>query len=220
MAELIDSVRLWVEGIIYALGYPGIALVILIENIVPPIPSELVLPLAGFLVVEGRMTFVGVVLASTIGSVLGALVLYAMGSQLGEPIIRRLLQRYGRYLGTHEQDLDRALQVFARRGDMIVFLGRLIPVVRSIISLPAGMHRMALGRFVLFTTLGSLIWNSALVYAGMLLGANWLLVLDVMKQYQRGALIVLALLGSLWMVRFLQQRKPWAARVQYGDTNQ
>jgi membrane protein DedA with SNARE-associated domain len=190
MSEIMHQVGLWIEGIIQFLGYPGIALVMLAENLFPPIPSELVMPFAGFLVADGRMNFGAAVVAGTTGSVLGAVVLYYIGRWADEPVVRRFLRRYGRWIQISEADLDRVLSFFDRYGQPIVFFGRLIPIVRSLISVPAGMHRMPLPTFLLFTLLGSAIWTSLLTYAGVVLGANWESILVYTKRYERFTLLV------------------------------
>jgi membrane protein DedA with SNARE-associated domain len=201
LSEILENLSNIIEDVIDAMGYLGIALIMLVENLIPPIPSELVMPFAGFLVAEGRMTFVGAVAAGTTGAVLGALVLYGLGAWAGEPLVRQFLRRYGRFIGVSEQELDQALAAFGKRGDAMVFFGRLIPLIRSLISLPAGMNHMPLGRFLLFTTLGSTIWNTALAYAGYVLRSNWEDVLGFISQYQRATLVVLALLVALWVGR-------------------
>ena len=157
--DLVD----WVTGVIEALGYLGIAVLAALENILPPIPSEVILRLSGFLAGQGRYWLPAVVLAATLGSVVGALVRYVLGRRLGERRVRRLVRRYGRWLTIGEDDLDRAQEWFDRHGPAVVFFGRLIPVIRSIVSVPAGIGRMPLGRFVLSTALGSALWNGVLV---------------------------------------------------------
>lgn len=184
MAELLDHLRLLVEGAVEALGYAGILLVMLLENVFPPIPSELVMPFAGFLVADGKLTFAGIVLAGTAGSVLGALVLYAVGWWAHEPVLRRFVRRYGRYLRVSEHELDRSLAVFARYGAIIVLVGRLMPIVRSLVSLPAGINRMPLLPFVAYTSAGAALWNTLLAYAGYVLGENWQDVLEFIDHYQ------------------------------------
>ncbi|HEX2185224.1 MAG TPA: DedA family protein [Chloroflexota bacterium] len=175
------------------LNYPGIALVMLIENLFPPIPSEFVMPFAGFLAARGELNFAATVVAGTIGSVVGAIILYFVGMWAGEPLIRLFVRRYGRYWLLSEADLDRTIQFFARYGEAVVFFGRVIPLVRSLISIPAGMSRMPLGRFLIFTTLGAAIWTTALAAAGLALGENWELIIGFVKQYERAILVVLAL---------------------------
>src|SRR5262245_6546633 len=166
----------WAVGLVETLGYPGLAIVVALENVFPPIPSEAVLPLAGYLVSQGRMTLWGAVLASTVGSVAGALVLYWLGAAWGERRVRRLVKGYGRWLAIDEGDLDRAQAWFEHHGRVAVFSARLAPLTRSLISVPAGVARMPMGPFLLYTTVGSGIWNAVLIGAGWLLGANWGLV--------------------------------------------
>lgn len=203
MAEILDLLSVGIEHIIETLGYPGIALVMFIENIFPPIPSEVVMPFAGFLVADnGQFTFAGVLFSGTLGSVLGAVMLYWIGAWADEPVIRAFVRRYGRYMLLDERDLNRALSVFERHGELIVFVGRLIPLIRSLISLPAGMQRMPFGRFLLFTVLGSMLWTGMLSYAGFMLGENWEEVLTIIDRYQ---FITLGVLSAIALVIALRQ---------------
>jgi Uncharacterized membrane-associated protein len=200
MSEIIDQMRIWIEQGIQALGYVGIALIMCIENLFPPIPSELVMPLAGFLVVKGEFTLLGIILAGTIGSVVGAIILYYIGLWADEPIVRNFIRRFGRYFFLSESDLDRAMDFFNRYRQPVVFFGRLIPIIRSLISLPAGMNRMPMGTFLIFTTLGSAIWTTVLSVAGLILAENWELILDYVDRYQKFTLIVLILAVIIFIV--------------------
>lgn len=200
MAELLDQLSVIIREIIMGLGYPGISLVMLGENLFPPIPSELVMPFAGFLVAEGRMSFLYVIIAGTLGAVLGAIALYYLGLWLDEPVIRRFIRRFGKYFLLDENDLDRALEFFARYGQAVIFFGRLIPIIRSLISVPAGMNRMPLGKFLIFTTFGTTVWNLILTLAGLWLGENWPEILGVVKQYERLTLVVLVLAVLVFVV--------------------
>lgn len=202
MGELLNQLKTWIESAITTLGYPGIVLIMALENIFPPIPSELVMPFAGFLVgcdpgagecAASGFTLAGVVAAGTLGSVLGALVLYYIGYWAGEPVVRAFVRRWGRYMLVSEHDLDKALSSFSRHGETVIFFGRLVPLVRSLISIPAGMQRMPLGKFLLYTTAGTAVWSGVLAYAGFYLGRSWDQVVDVIGQYQRVTLIVIAL---------------------------
>ena len=193
MTEIIEVVTAWIQYAVSALGYPGIALVMAVENIFPPIPSELVMPFAGFLAASGRYSLIGVVLAGMVGSVAGALVLYYVGVWADETIIRRFVRRFGRFFLLSEADVDSALAFFSRYGDAAVFFGRLIPLVRSLISVPAGMQRMPLPKFLLFTVLGTTIWSAILAVAGYYLGQNWGMVIDILGRYQKVILAIIAL---------------------------
>ncbi len=207
MTELMETVRFWIQEIMNALGYPGIALIMLAENLFPPIPSELVMPLAGFLVAQGQFNFLGSIIAGTTGSVVGAVILYYIGLVAGEPLVRPFIRNYGKWFLLSEADLDRALTVFGRHGDVMVFTGRVIPIIRSLISLPAGMHRMPMGRFLILTTIGSAIWTTLLTVAGYILGANWELVVEFINDYQKVVLVVL-IIGVVYFVvrRVLEMR--------------
>ncbi len=206
-------VRDLVTSVYEAVGYVGVALWVAIESVIVPIPSELVLPFAGFLVGEGRSLepLTGqpwnlwlVTAAGTIGAVVGALVAYAVGYFGGRPII----ERWGRYLRITPEDLDRTDEFFARHGTKAAFFGRLIPVVRSLVSFAAGIARMPLGPFVVFTALGSLPFTFVLVFAGLQLGANWESIGEVLKRFEYVVLgaVALAVLAFVW-VRFIAPRR-------------
>lgn len=205
MAEILEQIHLWLEQIIISLGYPGIVIVMFLESLFPPIPSELLIPFAGFLVSQGHFSFSGILLAGTTGSLLGALALYYLGHHLGEPLIRTFLRRYGRYLLVAEHDFNRSLDFFKRYRESIVFFGRFIPLIRSLISIPAGINRMPLDRFVLFTTLGSGLWNSIMGYMGVILGENWTEILVFVKQYELFMLIALAVVAILFVLKRIAQ---------------
>jgi membrane protein DedA with SNARE-associated domain len=203
----IGDVLNWVVGLVETLGYPGLAIVVALENVFPPIPSEAVLPLAGYLVSQGRMTLWGAVVASTAGSVVGALVLYWLGSAWGEKRVRWLVKQYGRWLTIDEEDLDRAQEWFEHHGRTAVFIARLAPLTRSLISIPAGVAKMPLGPFLLYTTLGSGIWNVVLIGAGWLLGANWTLVERYQTLVGTGVLSAIGLAIAWFIGRRLFSRK-------------
>ncbi len=202
MGGLIGSLAEWITGVVEGLGYVGIMLLIVLENVFPPIPSELVLPLAGFLVSRGDFGFPQVLVASTVGSVIGALILYAVGALFGEDRLRAFVRRFGRFLFVREADVDRAEQWFIRHGGKAVFFGRLFPVVRSLVSLPAGVARQSLLPFVLYTALGSAMWNAALTGAGWALGTQWERVAEYVEVLQY---VTLAALGLL-LLRFVWRR--------------
>jgi membrane protein DedA with SNARE-associated domain len=182
------------------LGYAGLALLMLLETVFPPIPSEAILPLAGYLVERGELAFAAVLLTSTAGSVLGAVLLYEAARRGGRPFARRFL----RVARLQESKLEEAERWFARRGALIVLLGRCVPGMRSLVSLPAGVLRMPRWEYVLLTTVGSLVWNGVLVGAGYALGAQWERVSEVVGPVS-GPLLATTLLVAaalvLWRVR-------------------
>lgn len=167
----------WVMHAVRSMGYLGVVLLMFLENIFPPIPSEVVMPLAGVTAVRNQgMTIAGMIAAGTAGSLLGALCLYWLGWKVGEARIKRWADRYGRWLALSADDVEKARRWFDRRGAWVVLGCRLVPGVRSLISIPAGADRMNLATFIGFTALGTAAWTALLVYAGVLLGNNWKLV--------------------------------------------
>lgn len=193
---MLGNVGQWVLDVIGALGYIGLALLLVAENLFPPIPSEVVLPLAGFLVGRGDLSLWGAIFAATFGSVAGAMVLYALGRWGG----RRLVLRYGKWLRVDEAGLKQAEGWFRRYGDWVVLFARVVPVARSIVSIPAGTMKMPLLRFVVLTTFGSAVWNTILIGAGVVLGANWQAVSGWMGSYSDAVLIAGAVGVALFLV--------------------
>ncbi len=201
MGELVGRLGEAIRSVIETFGYFGIIFVMALENVFPPIPSELVMPLAGFMAREGIFSIWGVILAGMIGSVLGALALYYFGAWANETLVRRFIRRWGRYAFVSEHDLDVSLGYFSRHGELVIFFGRLIPLVRSLISIPAGMERMPLPKFLLYTVLGTTLWSAFLSYMGWLLQANWDQVAGYIEQYQRVVLVLIALAVVFFLYR-------------------
>jgi membrane protein DedA with SNARE-associated domain len=169
----------WVVELVEAGGYFGIVLLMTIENVFPPIPSELIMPLAGYLAARDQLTLWGAIAAGTAGSVLGALPLYLLGARIGSNRIKNFVDRHGRWVAVTRDDLDRAEQWFDRRGWLAVFVCRLIPGVRSLISIPAGIKRMSMPAFLLVTAVGTAMWSALLACVGFYLGRNY----QVVEQY-------------------------------------
>ncbi|MCO5177429.1 MAG: DedA family protein [Thermomicrobiales bacterium] len=192
--------------IVDTFGYPGITGLILAETVFPPIPSELILPLAGFLAGQGHLTLIGVMLAATIGSVIGALLLYGLGLWFGQERLYAFIGRFGRFFLLKPTDLDRANGWFERHGSKAVTIGRVIPVVRSLISLPAGVTRMPLVPFIIYTAIGSAIWNGMLVGSGWILGNQWERVAGVVEYFQY-AVILVVLVAVTWFA--WSRRNEW-----------
>ena len=199
----------WVQDVINQFGYFGVALLVVIENIFPPIPSEIVLPFAGFVAQQGSAgvaqsdtSVIGMMIAATIGSVVGALILYVISSAIGPERLRAFVQRFGRWFGVKQTDLLRAEAWFDRRSYVAVLVGRCVPLIRSIVSIPAGFRRMKLTSFILLTAVGSAVWNIALIGAGALLGDQWERVGEYVGVFQW--LVIAAILVLL--VRFVYLR--------------
>jgi membrane protein DedA with SNARE-associated domain len=201
MTGFLENVRGIIEQIIGTLGYGGIALLMIIENVFPPIPSELVVPFAGFLISRGEMNFSAVVIASSVGTLIGTTFLYYLGRWLGEERLRLLLRRYGRFLFFPESSYDKALHAFHKHDKAVVFWSRLVPGLRSVISLPAGVAKMPLARFLFYTTLGTVVWNTLLAAGGVLLGNNWSQMMDFVDRFKYVVLPIIAVLIIVWLVR-------------------
>lgn len=205
----------WVLNLIDALGAVGVGLVVLLENVFPPIPSEVVLPLAGFLAGQGKMSFLAVTVWATVGSVVGALLLYWLGAALGTARLSRLADRIPL---TDARDVQRANDWMTRYGAWAVFLGRMVPGVRSLISIPAGVRRMPLAKFTLLTTAGSAIWNVLFVGLGFLLGDRWTQVgrySDLLNYLVIGAVVlVIAVIAGRRLRRTRRGLDPVTGRVQ------
>ncbi|MET8759628.1 DedA family protein [Lentzea sp. NPDC004782] len=200
----------WVTDLMNTAGAPGAAAAIALENLFPPLPSEVFLPLAGFTAGQGKMSLADAILWTTAGSVAGALVLYWIGALLGRDRVRRIASRMPL---VRLSDVDRTEAWFLRNGYRAVFFGRMIPVFRSLISIPAGVERMRLAPFIAYTAAGSLLWNTALILAGYLLGDNWHLVEQYVGIVSK-VVLVLAGVAVLFFVvsRLVKARK--AARTR------
>ena len=195
-----------VSDIVDRLGYVGLALLVAIENAFPPIPSEVILPLAGYNVYLGRMSFPVVIVATTMGSVLGSLLLYAIGSWLGKDRLRTLVIRYGHFFLLKEPDMDKADAWFQRYGGVAVLIGRVVPMVRRLISIPAGIERMPVMRFIALTAIGSAVWNTLLVGAGWILGTQWDRVEEWVGVLQWVVLALAVLAVGYFVIKRLQTR--------------
>ncbi|GAB3376399.1 DedA family protein [Micromonospora halotolerans] len=194
----------WVATVIDSFGAVGVALLVALESIVPPIPSEVVLAMAGYLAAEGRFNVVLIVLAATAGSLLGALVLYWLGAALGEERLKRWLDHIPL---VDREDLEKADRWFERHGRWAVLFGRVVPVVRSLVSVPAGANRMPLGEFILLTTLGSGVWNALIVGAGFALGSRWREVDRYSQWFNYAIFAVFGVTIAAWVVKKVRRRR-------------
>lgn len=192
---MLSDLATWVQDIIESLGYLGVALLVIAENLFPPIPSEIVLPFAGFVARRGDGSVVVMVVASTIGSVVGALVLYAIAAAIGPERIHSFVVRFGKWFGVKESDIVRAEEWFDRRSNVAVLVGRCVPLIRSLVSIPAGFRRMKFVPFITLTAIGSAVWNIALIGAGAALGDQWDRVGDYVGIFQW--LVIAAIFGVI-----------------------
>lgn len=183
-------------NLIASTGYFGIVFLMFVENVFPPIPSEFIMPLAGFMAAEDKFSLLGVIIAGTLGAVLGSLPLYYLGAKLGEDRLKKFATRHGRWLTLSPEDVDRADEWFDRHGAKAVLFCRLVPGIRSFISIPAGFNRMNLASFLFFTAIGASVWTSVLAGAGYVLRTNFRQIgeyLDVATYVVFGLVIVLYL---------------------------
>jgi membrane protein DedA with SNARE-associated domain len=204
---VLDDLTNTITDIVDTLGYVGVAFLVALENVFPPIPSEVVLPLAGFVAGRGDASLIGMIIAATVGSVIGAWILYGIAAAVGPERLHTFVVRYGKWFRLGEKDIARAEEWFDRRSDAAVLIGRCIPLIRSLVSIPAGFRRMRFGRFTVFTAIGSAVWNTALISAGAVLGDRWKQVGDVVGLFQ-GVVIVAIVVLLAWFVwtRLLRPR--------------
>jgi len=205
MLDIFKGLEVWVTTIMESLGEPGVGLLVLLENLFPPIPSELILPLAGFTASQGEFLLVTVILWATIGSVLGAIALYYAGALLGRERTRYIFKKMPL---VKVKDVDRTEAWFIKHENKAVFWGRMIPIFRSLISIPAGIERMHMPLFIAYTAAGSLVWNSVLVTFGFVLGENFHLVEEYVGYLQYLVIgLVIAGVGYFVITRLYKLKK-------------
>lgn len=204
-SEQTNGVVGWVTTVMETIGGPGAGMAIALENLFPPIPSEVILPLAGFTASQGHMSLPGAIAWTTLGSLFGAVVLYAIGALFGRERTRAIAARLPL---VKVSDIDRTEAWFARHGGKAVFFGRMVPIFRSFISIPAGIERMPITTFLALTALGSLIWNTVFVLTGYLLGENWRAVERYVGAYSKAVVAVVVLAVAYFVVsRVIKARR-------------
>lgn len=201
LTQLLNSLGDFAASFIAGLGYPGIVLVMILENIFPPIPSELIMPFAGFLVTEGQFSLALVILFGTLGSIFGAIPFYYLGYYLQGSRFRAYLDKYGKYLFISLEDLERAEDWFKKYGEISVLIARVIPLVRSFISIPAGFVKMSPLKFFVYTGLGTLIWTTFLTLVGVVLGENWRVIGPFFRRLDYLVVGMFIVLFSLFYLR-------------------
>ncbi|HDU6479698.1 TPA: DedA family protein [Listeria monocytogenes] len=197
----------WITSIMADFGYIGIFVLIMVENLFPPITSEIILTFGGFMTTVTSLNVVMVIIVATLGSVVGAILLYKVASYFGKERLTKIVLKYGRILRLKESDIERAESFFLKYGSWAVFLCRMIPLIRSLISIPAGMTKMKMSRFLILTTAGSLLWNTVLIGLGAVLGESWNEIVVFMDSfstiiYSVIAILVVVGLGFFFRARF------------------
>jgi membrane protein DedA with SNARE-associated domain len=196
----------WIPNTMNQLGYWGIGLLMFLENLFPPIPSELIMPLAGFTVAKGQMDFIPVIIAGVVGTILGAFPWYYIGKFISEERLEHLADKYGKWISVTSKDIKKANNWFNEHGGKAVFFCRLVPGVRTLISLPAGINNMPLIPFTLYSTLGTTIWVTFLTFLGYKLGDNYELVDEYLGPVSKIVLAIIVIFFILWIVRKQMRR--------------
>ncbi|PTQ85170.1 membrane protein DedA with SNARE-associated domain [Trichococcus patagoniensis] len=188
-------------------GYFGVAFLIMIENLFPPIPSEVILTFGGFMTTTTELNIPLMIVAATIGAVVGAAILYGVGTLLDVERLDKIVDKYGNILRITHEDIHKADSWFDRYGFWTVFFCRFVPLIRSLISLPAGMANMNFGLFLLFTTVGTVIWNTVLIYLGAAVGSQWEMIVHYMDIYSNIAYVIIAIIGIAVIIWYIRKRK-------------
>lgn len=211
MAEIISQITTFFEHLLLVFGYPGMFAVQVLENVFTPIPTEPLLPLAGMMAAQGKINLIGIWATAVAGSTTGSFILYQVGKRGGEPAVRALIRRWGKYTGMSEGALDYTLKLFKRYGGWMVFFGRFLPVVRPTMSIVSGMSKLPLKIFIPCTALSTGFAISVYMGLGYVLGENWQFILDLIRQYEPlfivGAVILGAAVASLIVWRWFKVRE-------------
>ena len=214
---MLGDLATWVQDVINQFGYFGVALLVVIENVFPPIPSEIVLPFAGFVAQQGSgaaqsdTSVIGMMIAATVGSVVGALILYFVSAAIGPDRLRAFVEKFSKWFGVKPADLVRAEAWFDRRSSLAVLVGRCVPLIRSIVSIPAGFRRIKLSSFVVLTALGSAVWNIALIGAGAVLKDQWDRVGDYVGVFQWVVILAIVVFVVRFVISLVKRRRTSAA---------
>lgn len=188
-------------------GYLGVFLLILIENIFPPIPSEVILLFGGFMTTYTSLNVLGMTMSSILGSVLGALILYKIGTIFNKDTLKKLIHtRLGKFLRINDKEIDSSFNYFQTKGEKAIFFCRFIPLIRSLISVPAGINKMNITKFMICTTLGSLIWNVVLITLGHIVGNNWKSILKIFDLYSTYAVVIIFIILIILIIKFYKKK--------------
>lgn len=198
----------WITGFVESAGYLGIAFLMFLENVFPPIPSELIMPLAGYQSTQGKLNIVLVVVAGTVGALAGAVLWYYIGLWVGTDRLKNWAGRHGRWLTMSRKDVEKADAWFDRYGGWAVLIGRLIPTVRTFISVPAGLSEMSLPKFLFYTTLGTTVWSALLAVAGYLLGSQYEQISSWMNPVSTGVVVLIVAFYLYRVITFKKDERP------------
>ncbi len=188
-------------------GYLGVFLLILIENIFPPIPSEVILLFGGFMTTYTSLNVLGMTMSSILGSILGALILYKIGTIFNKDTLKKLIHtRLGKFLRINDKEIDSSFNYFQTKGEKAIFFCRFIPLIRSFISVPAGINKMNITKFMIYTTLGSLIWNVVLITLGHIVGNNWKSILKIFDLYSTYAVVIIFIILIILIIKFYKKK--------------
>ncbi|MBF0840493.1 MULTISPECIES: DedA family protein [Mammaliicoccus] len=197
----------WITDFMTQYGYVGIFILVFLEYIIHPFPSEIVLTFAGFMTTQSNLSIVIVCILAVVGAVLGALVLYGIGAWIGEERIYRLIHKHGKYIGIKTKDLDKTITWLNKYGNWAIFIGRFIPIVRTLISLPAGITKMNIPLFILLTAIGTGMWNILLIVLGMTLGSHWHKIIEFAGIYSKLFIIIIAIIVLYVLYRWFKRIK-------------
>lgn len=203
---MIQSIIDWLVNAISTIGYPGVFISVFLESFFAPIPSEIILPFSGFVASTGKMDLVFVIVIATVAAYLGSLPFYFIGKWGEKPVIN-FINKYGKYLFIQQKDVDKVFGAFDKYGKGVVFFGKLIPMIRTLISFPAGVAKMQFARFSMYTLFGSLTWNILLTYAGYQLGDHWSVVSKWIEKYQNVILVLIIIAVLLYIIRGIKSRR-------------
>lgn len=206
-SSIIESIVLWVTHIISTLGYPGIIALMAIESALIPLPSEIIMPFSGFLVSQGQFSLIGVATAGAFGNLLGSWIAYAIGYFGHERLVKKLVRNYGKFILLTEEEFDSAVSLFHKYGQWVSLAARVVPALRTVISLPAGISKLPFVKFSIFTFIGSLIWSYFLAYLGVKLGENWELLRPYFRKFDMVIIAATIILVGAYIYYKLAKRK-------------
>ena len=205
--SILETIVLWVTSVISTLGYPGIFALMAVESALIPIPSEVIMPFSGFLVSTGQFSLIGVVLAGALGNLFGSWVAYAFGYWAHDKIVRKLITKYGKFILLTIDEYDSAVKLFAKRGQLFVAVSRLLPAIRTVISLPAGVAKLPILKFSALTFFGCLIWSYLLTAIGVKLGENWEQIRPIFRKFDIVIIALVIILVGAYVYFKLAKRK-------------